>query len=339
MVANKAATFNLAAGTVVNVPGDEVACQTGGQVRCGVAGETVGRCLLVATLLSLVVACGGGSGGSGASTPMAAQSPAPSPDSGSDSSPDATPDSTPAEAPRLDFFADETEVDAGQRVTLRWESENANSCTASGAWGGSKNVEGTESVGPLTSDSTFVLSCSGDNGGVLREIVVNVVEAETLRVTLDVDRDLVYAGEAVTLQWVANKDATCQASGSWGGVQMPQGQFQSGPLSQSVSYTLQCSSGTESATSTTGVTVISKQISWTPPTAMTDGSDIGEIDKYVLFWGNSTDQLINTLELAEDVTRYDHSQFNSGTYYFAIRVVTKDGLESRLSNIVEKLLP
>jgi hypothetical protein len=57
-----------------------------------------------------------------------------------------------------------TSVQAGGSLTLTWSSTNATSCTASGAWTGSRATSGSESVGPLTANSTFTLSCTGPGG-------------------------------------------------------------------------------------------------------------------------------------------------------------------------------
>jgi fibronectin type 3 domain-containing protein len=61
--------------------------------------------------------------------------------------------------------------------TLTWSSTDATSCTASGAWSGSKPLSGSESVGPLTQDSTFTLSCTGSGGTTSRPVTVTVAAA------------------------------------------------------------------------------------------------------------------------------------------------------------------
>jgi hypothetical protein len=59
-------------------------------------------------------------------------------------------------------------------TTLSWESSNADSCTASGDWTGSKNRSGTEIINALTSDSHFILSCSDANGTVSDSVDVTI---------------------------------------------------------------------------------------------------------------------------------------------------------------------
>ena len=66
--------------------------------------------------------------------------------------------------PGVVLGASAASVQAGGKVTLTWSSANATSCTASGAWSGSRATSGTESVGPLLANSTFGLSCAGAGG-------------------------------------------------------------------------------------------------------------------------------------------------------------------------------
>ncbi|MCC6290766.1 fibronectin type III domain-containing protein [Candidatus Nomurabacteria bacterium] len=67
-------------------------------------------------------------------------------------------------------------VDTGASPTLTWTSTNATSCTASSAWSGSRELNGSESVGPLSTSGTFVytLSCAGAGGSASDSVTVNV---------------------------------------------------------------------------------------------------------------------------------------------------------------------
>ena len=92
--------------------------------------------------LGFLYACGGGGGGGGGGY-----------------EPPATP------APTVSISADPTSVLVSGETLLTWSSTNASSCTASGAWSGSKATSGTETVTISTSgDNTFTLTCSGDGG-------------------------------------------------------------------------------------------------------------------------------------------------------------------------------
>ncbi len=69
--------------------------------------------------------------------------------------------STPA--PTVSLSASPTTINPGGSSTLTWSSTNATSCTASGAWSGTRATSGTQSVSP-TSTSTYTLTCTGTGG-------------------------------------------------------------------------------------------------------------------------------------------------------------------------------
>jgi hypothetical protein len=67
-------------------------------------------------------------------------------------------------APTISFSASPTSVTAGQAATLTWNSTNATSCSASGAWSGSQPTSGSASTGALNQASTYTLTCTGTGG-------------------------------------------------------------------------------------------------------------------------------------------------------------------------------
>jgi hypothetical protein len=68
-------------------------------------------------------------------------------------------------------------VQSGQKLTLTWTSTDATSCVASGGWNGNKPVRGTETVGPLSSSTSFSLACSGTGGMHVATTNVTLVTA------------------------------------------------------------------------------------------------------------------------------------------------------------------
>jgi hypothetical protein len=62
-------------------------------------------------------------------------------------------------------------------TTLTWNSANVTSCTASGAWSGSQPTSGSVTVGPLTQDQTYQLSCSGTSGNAMAMTTVTIRQA------------------------------------------------------------------------------------------------------------------------------------------------------------------
>ena len=64
----------------------------------------------------------------------------------------------------------------GNSLSLTWSSTNATSCTASGAWSGTKATSGSQSISPTTT-STYTLSCTGAGGSSSQSVTPTVYKA------------------------------------------------------------------------------------------------------------------------------------------------------------------
>ena len=64
-----------------------------------------------------------------------------------------------APAPVVTFSAIPVAATTTGTSTLTWSSSDAASCTASGAWSGSRPTSGTQAIGPLTAAATYTLAC------------------------------------------------------------------------------------------------------------------------------------------------------------------------------------
>ncbi len=80
-------------------------------------------------------------------------------------------------APTISLSATPTSVSAGSPSTLTWNSTNATSCSASGAWSGAQPTSGSVSTGALNTTSTYTLSCSGSGGSANASTTVTVTAA------------------------------------------------------------------------------------------------------------------------------------------------------------------
>ena len=65
--------------------------------------------------------------------------------------------------PTVTLSATPSSVSRGGSITLSWSSTDANSCTASGNWSGTRPTAGSESI-TIRNSVTFTLTCSGDGG-------------------------------------------------------------------------------------------------------------------------------------------------------------------------------
>jgi uncharacterized protein YkwD len=77
-------------------------------------------------------------------------------------------------APAVSLGATPTSVSPGQSATLTWNSTNATSCTASGAWSGNRPLQGSASTGALNATSRYTLTCSGPGGSSAASTTVSV---------------------------------------------------------------------------------------------------------------------------------------------------------------------
>jgi hypothetical protein len=82
-----------------------------------------------------------------------------------------------AGTPSVTLSANPPGVARNTNTTLSWTSANVTSCTASGSWSGTKAISGSESVGPITQDSTYSLNCSGAGGSAVAMTTVSLREA------------------------------------------------------------------------------------------------------------------------------------------------------------------
>ncbi len=74
--------------------------------------------------------------------------------------------------PTLTLTTSSSSVRRGSSVTLSWSSTDAQQCSASGDWTGSKPVSGTESI-VINNSVVFTLTCDGTNGIASDSVSVN----------------------------------------------------------------------------------------------------------------------------------------------------------------------
>lgn len=165
---------------------------------------------------------------------------------------------TPPPAPSVTLSAAPTTVASGGSSTLSWNSSNATSCTASGAWTGAKSTSGTETRTNLTANSTFTLTCTGAGGSANQSVIVTVTQPTPPTVSLTATPTTVPSGGSSTLNWSSTNATSCTASGGWTGAKALGGSETLTNRTQTASYTLSCSGagGTASQTVTVSVTPV-----------------------------------------------------------------------------------
>lgn len=94
------------------------------------------------------------------------------------------------DAPTVDITAEPMTITAGASSTLTWNSENADSCTASNGWSGTKDPDGTQVVTPAVT-TTYAIECTGDGGTAQGSVTVTVNAAEPETGTLIVKKVII----------------------------------------------------------------------------------------------------------------------------------------------------
>ena len=78
---------------------------------------------------------------------------------------DDPPAAPPPPAPTVTIAANPPAVQLGSASTITWSSTNSTSCTAAGAWTGTKATSGTESaMPPAAGGASYSLTCTGSGG-------------------------------------------------------------------------------------------------------------------------------------------------------------------------------
>jgi uncharacterized repeat protein (TIGR01451 family) len=85
---------------------------------------------------------------------------------------------TPPASPTVDIKANNSDgpitISYNTAAALAWVSANADSCTASEDWSGTKSLSGSQSTGNLTSAKTYTITCTGSGGSAFDSVTVNV---------------------------------------------------------------------------------------------------------------------------------------------------------------------
>lgn len=239
----------------------------------------------------------------------------------------------------VSFSASSTLIASGSSITLNWSASNADTCTASGGWGGSKPLSGSETVGPLTQDTGFTLSCTGAGGGSVRQLTVRIDQGNGATVALTADPEYVESGGSSTLSWTAVDAASCTASGGWSGDRPTSGAFTVGPINANTTYQLSCSGPSGTAMGMVTVQVVDKVLRWQAPRENVDGTPLTDLAGYVIYWGTSSRNYTGSHTINSPTATEWEATMAAGSYYFAMTAFDAENNESGYSNEVLKIIP
>jgi hypothetical protein len=182
---------------------------------------------------------------------------------------------SPSPTPTVQITASPSSLTAGSSSTLTWSSTHASSCTASGAWSGTKATSGSQSAGALTANSTFTLTCTGTAGSASQSAVVTIAATSAMpTVQLVANPASITSGSSSTLMWSSTNASSCSASGGWSGAKSTSGSQSTGNLTANATFILTCTGAAGSASQSAIVSVT------TPTTPAPPAPPLGSIPTF-----------------------------------------------------------
>ena len=175
---------------------------------------------------------------------------------------------TPPPAPTVSLSANPSTVASGGTSLLTWKSSNATSCNGTGAWSGTKTTSGSQSVGPISANATFGLTCTGAGGSAAGSATV-IIGNPLPTVSLSASPTSVASGGASTINWSSTNATSCTASGAWSGGKGTNGTESGGALTATSTYSLTCT-GPGGSTSRSATVAVNGQHSYSTSFPLTE---------------------------------------------------------------------
>jgi hypothetical protein len=146
-------------------------------------------------------------------------------------------------------------------------------------------------------------------------------------------------GDTLTFS-IANKPSWATFSTSTGRLQ---GTPSAGAVGTTAGVVISVSDGTAKASlaafdlAVQAVATGSATLSWMPPTTNTDGSPLGDLAGYKIYWGTSKGSYPNSATVKNSgVATFVVTDLLPGTWYFVVTSFNADGVESAQSNVGSK---
>jgi hypothetical protein len=141
-------------------------------------------------------------------------------------------------------------VKYGETAIISWTSTSTTSCKVIG--GNGTGISGSFTTGKLTKDTSFVISCVGENGTIAKTAYIYVIDdgsSTTPIVTVTAKPAFIAYGESTTISWTSSRDISCTVNGGTA-IKGKNGSFVTPALTDSMSYNVTCTDANGSATTT-----------------------------------------------------------------------------------------
>ena len=237
----------------------------------------------------------------------------------------------------MEFAADPATVAPGANTWLSWTGRNATSCEASGGWSGRQPITGGFRTPPLTTATTYTLSCAGPHGGSIARVTVNVATGTgggAPQVSLRSQKGSIPANGSTVLEWSAPNATTCTASGGWSGAKPSHGSQAISGLKADVTYTLSCNGPDGTGIAMTQVMLQRATLRWS------GSANASNHTAFRVLWGKRSDQPENQVTISNPSVRQRVIDLpGPGTYYFILATQDASNKEISRSNTASKTLP
>ena len=167
-------------------------------------------------------------------------------------------------------------------------------------------------------------------------VSITVRPAKTLRIDFKADPATVSKSGQSVLTWTASDATKCVSKGDWNGDRPVQGRFDTGALTTSKTYSLECSNANFTELATVSVGVKTLAIEWQAPGQNEDGSAAVDIAGYKIYWGATADALDGSVTLNNPGQTSWQPDLPPGKYYFTVTAFDRDGNESEPSKAIFK---
>ena len=246
--------------------------------------------------------------------------------------------------PTVNLTASPSNIAYNGSTTLSWNSDNANTCTASGDWSGSKSTSGSQTINALTLDSNFILTCSGVGGDAADSVNISVAPPPEPTINFSASPTTVSQNGSTTLTWNVSHANSCTASGDWSGNKNTTGTESVNALVADSQFVLNCSGDGGSSSQTVNITVVLNNngtalLSWTPPTENTDGSTLNDLAGYKIYYGTSSGNYSETITINDPgLTSFLVENLATANWYFVMTSFNDTNIESAYSAEVSKAI-
>ncbi len=185
----------------------------------------------------------------------------------------------PITYPTVTLTSNKNNIPYGDSVNLTWHSYNALNCNAfdgTNNWAGAKNLNGTFNTGALLGTTTYSITCTNSNNGsdtksvtinVGNQVIPNNTQPPTLNIyAMPVN---INDGNSSTVYWSTTNATSCYANGgtnNWPGVRSTSGNFFTGALYNTTTFSMTCTGSGGSVTNSAVVLVNNQPGTNNPPT-------------------------------------------------------------------------